>query len=87
MLEELNFAKAKFNSSWYIRVTMFQRYSLLRRKLKMKIGIDLGGSHISVGAIDENGKILTQEDIQILEEDKRNIKDIIENYILTSVKK
>ena len=53
----------------------------------MKIGIDLGGSHISVGAIDENGKILTQEDIQILEEDKRNIKDIIENYILTSVKK
>ena len=53
----------------------------------MKIGIDLGGSHISVGAIDESGKILTQEDIQILEEDKRNIKDIIENYILTSVKK
>ena len=53
----------------------------------MKSGIDLGGSHISVGAIDENGKILTQEDIQILEEDKRNIKDIIENYILTSVKK
>lgn len=53
----------------------------------MKIGIDLGGSHISVGAIDENGKILSQEDIQILEEDKRNIKDIIENYILTSVKK
>lgn len=53
----------------------------------MKIGIDLGGSHISVGAIDESGKILSQEDIQILEEDKRNIKDIIENYILTSVKK
>ena len=53
----------------------------------MKIGIDLGGSHISVGLIDENGNILSQEDIQILEEDKRNIKDIIENYILTSVKK
>lgn len=53
----------------------------------MKIGIDLGGSHISVGVIDESGKILSQEDIQILEEDKRNIKDIIENYILTSVKK
>ena len=33
----------------------------------MKIGIDLGGSHISVGAIDESGKILSQEDIQILD--------------------
>lgn len=53
----------------------------------MKIGIDLGGSHIAVGIIDENGNIISQEDILILEEDKANMEELIENYILTSVKK
>jgi len=53
----------------------------------MKIGIDLGGSHIAVGLIDENGKILEKEDIEILEEDKANIIDIIENYITSQVEK
>lgn len=53
----------------------------------MKIGIDLGGSHIAVGLIDDNGSIVSKEDILILEEDKANIKDIIENYIFTNVKK
>ena len=53
----------------------------------MKIGIDLGGSHIAVGLIDENGNIISQQSIEILAEDKANIKELIENYILTEVKK
>ena len=53
----------------------------------MKIGIDLGGSHIAVGLIDDGGNILSKEEIEILKEDKANIKDIIENYIFNEVKK
>ena len=47
----------------------------------MKIGIDLGGSHIAVGVIDYNGNVLSKKEVQILKEDENNIKDIIENYI------
>lgn len=53
----------------------------------MKIGIDLGGSHIAVGLIDDDGKVLKKETIEILEEDKKNIEDIIENYIISEVNK
>ena len=52
----------------------------------MKILIDLGGSHIAVGLVESNGNILTKREVQILKEDEKNIKDIIENYIFTSVK-
>ena len=52
----------------------------------MKIGIDLGGSHIAVGLIESNGKVLSKKEVQILKEDEKNIKDIIENYITTNVK-
>ena len=52
----------------------------------MKIGIDLGGSHIAVGLIESNGNVLTKKEVQILKEDEKNIKDIIENYITTNVK-
>lgn len=47
----------------------------------MKIGIDLGGSHIAVGLIESNGKVISKKEVQILKEDEKNIKDIIENYI------
>lgn len=51
----------------------------------MKIGIDLGGSHIAVGLVESSGNILSKKEVQILKEDEKNIKDIIENYIFTSV--
>lgn len=51
----------------------------------MKIGIDLGGSHIAVGLIKSSGKVLSKKEVQILKEDEKNIKDIIENYIFDSV--
>lgn len=51
----------------------------------MKIGIDLGGSHIAVGLIESSGNILYKREVQILKEDEKHIKDIIENYICTAV--
>ena len=51
----------------------------------MKIGIDLGGSHIAVGLIESSGKVLSKKEVQILKEDEKNIKDIIENYIFECV--
>ena len=48
----------------------------------MKIGIDIGGSHISSGIIDENGKILDKEERNIklsdADEEKRSQNIIIE---------
>ena len=38
----------------------------------MKIGIDLGGSHISIGLVDENGNIVHKEEKYI--ENKINIE-------------
>ena len=46
----------------------------------MKIGVDVGGSHISVGVVSDDGKILSkkEKDIKIAGEDKETqIKDVI----------
>lgn len=51
----------------------------------MKIGIDLGGSHIAVGLIEPNGRVLSKKEVPILKEDENNLKDIIENYIFGAV--
>ena len=42
----------------------------------MKIGIDLGGSHIETGLIDD-GKLIDQIDKNFVQEDKKNIRKII----------
>ena len=49
----------------------------------MKIGVDLGGSHIGIGLIDDYGKILQKEEKII--KDKTNIKNIIEEFITEKV--
>ena len=48
----------------------------------MKIGIDLGGSHIAIGVIDDKGYIVEKIEKRLLSKDKRNIKETIENYII-----
>ena len=48
----------------------------------MKIGIDLGGSHIAMGIVDNRGKILEKVEKRITKAEKGNIKKIIEEYIL-----
>lgn len=51
----------------------------------MKIGIDLGGSHIAVGVVTEDGKILVkkQEDLNI--SNKENIKELIRDKIISLI--
>ena len=49
---------------------------------KMKIGIDLGGSHIAIGVVDNKGKILEKVEKRITKAEKNTIKKVIEDYII-----
>lgn len=49
----------------------------------MKIGIDIGGSHIGIGLVDENGSIILKEEKFI--KDRTNIKEQIEEFITENV--
>ncbi len=51
----------------------------------MKIGIDLGGSHIAIGVVDNKGKILEKVEKRITKVEKNNIKKVIEEYITEKV--
>ena len=51
----------------------------------MKIGIDLGGSHIGFGVI-ENETILEKYEKDFTDEDKSHIIEVIEEYIVGKVK-
>ena len=53
----------------------------------MKIGIDLGGSHIGIGIVENNGKIIEKVEKRLMSKEKRNIKKSIERYIIENVKK
>lgn len=52
----------------------------------MKIGIDLGGSHIAIGVVDDKDYIVEKVEKRLLSKDKKNIKTSIENYIIENVK-
>lgn len=52
----------------------------------MKIGIDLGGSHIAIGVVNNEGKIIEKTEKRILSKDKEKIKEVIESYIIENVK-
>ena len=52
----------------------------------MKIGIDLGGSHIAIGVIDNRGKILEKVEKRITATEKNNIKKVLEDYIVEKTK-
>lgn len=51
----------------------------------MKIGIDLGGSHIAIGVVDNNFKIVEKIEKRITSVEKKNIKKSIEEYIIKGV--
>lgn len=51
----------------------------------MNIGIDLGGSHVGVGLVDENGKILIKKEKDLNQEDKVQIEETIESLIQTYI--
>lgn len=48
----------------------------------MKVGIDLGGSHIAIGVVDANGKIIEKFEKRITNKEKQDIKKIIEKSII-----
>lgn len=52
----------------------------------MKIGIDLGGSHIAIGVVSNEGKILEKTEKRLMTQEKKYIKETIENYIIEHVK-
>ena len=51
----------------------------------MKIGIDLGGSHIGIGVIDDE-TIIEKFEKDFTNEDKSHIIEVIENFITETVK-
>jgi len=48
----------------------------------MNIGIDLGGSHIALGVVNSEGKILKKYNNEIKEKERKNIKKFIETFII-----
>ena len=52
----------------------------------MKIGIDLGGSHIAIGIIDNKNFIVEKIEKRLMSKEKKDIKNSIESYIIKNVK-
>ncbi len=52
----------------------------------MKIGIDLGGSHIAIGVINNDCYIVEKVEKRLLAKEKKDIKTSIESYIIKNVK-
>ena len=53
----------------------------------MDIGIDIGGSHIGIGIVNENGMIVEKIEKRIMSKEKKNIKKTLEDYITEQIKK
>lgn len=52
----------------------------------MKIGIDLGGSHIGIGLVNDNHEIVLKKDHNWTKEEKDNLIDSITNYTQNLIK-
>lgn len=48
----------------------------------MKIGVDIGGSHIAIGVVDSNGRIVEKIEKRLTSNEKKNLKKSIEEYII-----
>lgn len=53
----------------------------------MKVGIDIGGSHIGIGVINEENEIIEKFDKNYTKEEKDIIITVIENYIIETINK
>ena len=51
----------------------------------MKIGIDLGGSHIGIGVVDENNNLIESVEKYFTEEEKKDVITVIGRYIIDTV--
>lgn len=52
----------------------------------MKIGVDIGGSHIAIGVVDLNGRIVEKIEKSWTHDEKQDIKRAIEEYIKENYK-
>lgn len=52
----------------------------------MKVGIDLGGSHIAIGVVDSRGAIIEKIEKRLKNTEKRTIEKSIEEYIIENAK-
>ena len=50
----------------------------------MKIGVDIGGSHIAIGVVNNNGIIVEKIEKRLTKEEKIDIKKSIEDYIISN---
>ena len=48
----------------------------------MKIGIDIGGSHIAIGVVNNNGNIIEKTEKRLTSIEKKNLEKSIEEYII-----
>lgn len=53
----------------------------------MKIGIDLGGSHIAIGVVNNSGMIEEKIEKRLTSVEKKNIEKSIEEYIFQNIEK
>ena len=53
----------------------------------MKIGIDIGGSHIAIGVVDSTGRIIERMEKRLKSAEKKVIEKSIEEYITDNVEK
>ncbi|MGN1297152.1 MAG: ROK family protein [Clostridia bacterium] len=53
----------------------------------MKIGIDIGGSHIAIGVVDSNGQIIERMEKRLKSAEKKMIEKSIEEYITENIEK
>lgn len=52
----------------------------------MKIGIDIGGSHVGIGVVDDKGNLVEKIETDISSETTQNLKQYIEKYMQEKVK-
>lgn len=52
----------------------------------MKIGIDIGGSHIAIGVVNSTGEILAKNEKRLTGVEKQDIKKAIKEYIIEQTK-
>ena len=52
----------------------------------IKIGIDLGGSHVSVGVVDENLQVIDQYEKDFTIEEKKDLMNVAIEYIIDTIK-
>lgn len=51
----------------------------------MKIGVDIGGSHIAVGIIDENDNLIVQKQKDLMPDEKCKISIILKNMLIQMI--